>query len=327
MNSNLISVIIPVFNVEKYINQCLDSVINQTHKKIEVIVIDDGSTDKTPSICDEYAEKDSRITVIHKKNEGQAVARNIGIEMAQGEWLHLLDSDDWIESQMYETLLSIAEQHNCAIVSCGFRRVFPDVSVDNHPDDDTIHVLEQDDVIRDFLYNKYFNYELWNKLFKKELFSGISFVPGQLSEEVHIARLIYFKTPKIAHTTSVFHNYRVLRVGNTASSFKVARICLLDELEELIRDLTDRYKIHLVNYIHAVAAKYAYSLFYSAFITKQDKCILTSLSSTFYQHYKKIAGTQFDSLSFKLFNLSPILFVYILMLKLFILRVLKRPVL
>ena len=116
---DLISIIVPVYKVEKYIHRCVDSVINQTYKNIEIILVDDGSPDNCGRICDEYAAKDSRIKVIHKPNGGLSDARNCGIEAADGEWLMFIDSDDWIESNMAETLLNIAINNNVRMAVCG----------------------------------------------------------------------------------------------------------------------------------------------------------------------------------------------------------------
>ncbi len=116
-NNDLISVIIPVYNVEQYLNRCVDSVINQTYKNLEIILVDDGSTDNSGKICDEYALKDNRIMVVHKKNGGAGSARNAGLDIAKGEYIGFVDSDDYIEPDMYEFLYDLLLQ-NKADVSC-----------------------------------------------------------------------------------------------------------------------------------------------------------------------------------------------------------------
>ena len=113
-----ISVIIPVYNVEKYLYRCVDSVLGQTYYNIEVILIDDGSTDSSPEICDEYQKRDKRVKVIHKKNSGAASSRNIGLSNAKGDYIAFIDSDDYIELDMYENMMKINEEYNCDIVLC-----------------------------------------------------------------------------------------------------------------------------------------------------------------------------------------------------------------
>lgn len=120
---DLISVIVPVYNVEEYIEKCLDSIINQTYKNLQIIIVDDGSPDNSGKICDEYAKKDNRITVLHKENGGVSFARNIGLQNATGNWVTFVDSDDWIENDYIEQLLIIAKQDNADVVLCGYNRV------------------------------------------------------------------------------------------------------------------------------------------------------------------------------------------------------------
>ena len=111
----LISVIVPIYNVEKYLARCVDSIVNQTYKNLEIILVDDGSPDRCPQMCDDYAEKDSRIKVVHKKNGGLSDARNAGMAVATGEYISFIDSDDWIETSMFELLLNNIFQYDCEI--------------------------------------------------------------------------------------------------------------------------------------------------------------------------------------------------------------------
>ncbi|WP_278627387.1 glycosyltransferase [Thomasclavelia cocleata] len=116
--NDLISVIIPVYNVEKYLHRCVDSVINQTYSNLEIILVDDGSTDTSSQICDDYQKKDKRVKVIHKKNNGAATSRNIGLFNAKGDYIAFVDSDDYIELDMYENMMRINEKYDCDIVLC-----------------------------------------------------------------------------------------------------------------------------------------------------------------------------------------------------------------
>lgn len=115
-----VSVIVPIYNAEKYLNKCLESIIGQTYKNLEIILVDDGSPDNSPEICDDWAQKDSRIRVIHKKNGGVSSARNAGIDLAQGDYIGFVDADDWIEPNMYEVLINNAEKFSADKSSCGY---------------------------------------------------------------------------------------------------------------------------------------------------------------------------------------------------------------
>lgn len=119
----LVSVVVPVYNVEKYINKCIDSIINQTYKNLEIFLIDDGSTDNSGRICDECAEKDERINVIHKKNGGVSSARNFGIQEASGKWITFIDSDDWVEKNFCERLINEAKKNDADVALCAYNRV------------------------------------------------------------------------------------------------------------------------------------------------------------------------------------------------------------
>ena len=123
-NLELISVIIPVYNVEKYIRECLDSIVNQTYKNLQIILVDDGSTDNSGKICDEFAKKDSRITVVHQENQGAGAAKNTGLELIEGEYFSIIDSDDYIDLSMYEKMVSLMKQYDSVFVQCLFKQVY-----------------------------------------------------------------------------------------------------------------------------------------------------------------------------------------------------------
>ena len=115
-----VSIIVPVYNVEKYLDKCIESIVNQTYRNIEIILVDDGSPDKCPEICNEWAKKDDRIKVIHKENGGLSSARNAALEIAQGDYITFVDSDDWIENDMIQSMLTCAAKNDADIVCCGF---------------------------------------------------------------------------------------------------------------------------------------------------------------------------------------------------------------
>ena len=117
---NLISVIVPVYNVEKYLDKCINSLINQSYNNLEIILIDDGSTDNCGEICDKYALKDNRIKVIHKKNEGLSAARNLGISISKGDYIIFIDSDDWVDKEILLKLLNLIKKYNSDIAVCDY---------------------------------------------------------------------------------------------------------------------------------------------------------------------------------------------------------------
>lgn len=168
-----ISVIIPVYNSIGYLEKCLDSVLTQTYKNLEILCIDDGSTDKSGDICDQYAQQDNRILVIHQSNHGESHARNVGLSRASGDFITFIDCDDFIEDNMYENMINIALSKDVDIVACGYNMDYPDEIIkmtNKFPVDES--VLCRDKFLeyvyhRDF-YKNVTGY-IWNKLFKREV--------------------------------------------------------------------------------------------------------------------------------------------------------------
>lgn len=178
MNTPLISVIVPVYNVEKYLPRCIDSILNQTYKNLEIILVDDGSPDNCPAICDEYAQKDSRIKVIHKANGGVSSARNVGLDVATGEYIGFVDSDDWIEPDMYEFLFMRATDYNVDISRCASVWEYgkgrcEEILTDN--ENENMFLLDGEDLILDLVNGAWDEGVVWNKLYKKEIVKNVRF--------------------------------------------------------------------------------------------------------------------------------------------------------
>lgn len=170
----MISVIIPVYNTERYIKRCLDSLLSQNHKDFELILVDDGSTDQSGTICDEYASRDSRIKVFHKKNGGVSSARNTGLEKARGEWIAFVDSDDFVD----EDYLTIPEKYEvCDILQKGYRKVFESKKRVSPMVSRPKGIISNREDLDYFIVNHH-TYALWNKLFKSSLVKGCRFNNG-----------------------------------------------------------------------------------------------------------------------------------------------------
>lgn len=164
----LISVIIPAYNIEQYIERCLDSVRNQTYKNLEIIIINDGSTDQTGEILDRYKLKDSRIYVIHQKNQGVSAARNKGLEVAKGDYIGFVDGDDVIDFTMYETLVKLLEETEADIAHCGYQMVFRN-RIDYYYNTKKKKLQDNKEGLKDLLEGKIIEPALYNKLYRKEV--------------------------------------------------------------------------------------------------------------------------------------------------------------
>lgn len=183
----VISVIVPVYNVEKYLPKCLESIINQSYKSLEIILVDDGSTDNSGVICDEYAAKDKRIKVIHKTNGGLSDARNAGLDICTGDYIGFVDSDDWIAEDMYETLYSFAVKEDLDVAMCAAYEVYEDGTC-IIPTKKFLPLVTTDKnkIINEIFVNKAggVSVAVWSKLFSKKKFGDIRFKKGKISEDV-----------------------------------------------------------------------------------------------------------------------------------------------
>lgn len=229
---DLISVIVPIYNVEKYLEECVQSIINQSYKNIEIILVDDGSPDNCPKICDNFASKDNRIKVIHKKNEGLSAARNDGTKEAKGKYICFIDSDDYIAEDYLEYLYkNIIE--NDADISEGYLLDFFDGEKPELKNEEIkIKILNSKDAILDLYKPEGCNVVAVNKLYKKELFKNVEYPVGKLHEDVFTTYKVYFEAKKIVQSTKKIYFYRQ-RPGSITTTFNIKRLVVLDAFKEI----------------------------------------------------------------------------------------------
>ena len=247
----LISLIIPVYKVEKYLEKCIQSVINQTYENLQIILVDDGSPDNCGKICDEYAKKDHRIEVIHKSNGGLSDARNKGLEIAKGEYIGFVDSDDYIEADMYEVLYNLLKQYNADVSICNFYTVSQGkISIKNA--DNGINEYNRIEILKEILLDKNIQSYAWNKLYKKELFDEIKYPIGKKYEDIGTTFYLLEKCNKIV-VTGKSEYYYINRqdsiVNNVTESTITDYIELImqryDYIEENIKELSSYNKDYL----------------------------------------------------------------------------------
>lgn len=238
MKQPLISVIIPVYGVEKYIAQCLDSIINQTYKNLEVIVVNDGTKDRSAEIAKEYAAKDSRIKVYDFKNGGLSVARNRGLEIATGEYISYLDSDDWLDTKMYETLLETAMKNEADMVKCGIietngaseeKITFSDVKIINN---------EQHKAFENYFKGILWTLA-WNGLYKKELAKKVKFPDNVVHEDNYSSGMFLYLAKKVIAMPFCLNYYRVNDAGISKGGVKKP----LDKILAIIKLKQDLLKL------------------------------------------------------------------------------------
>ena len=193
----LISVIVPVYNVEQYLDKCLDSIINQTYTNLEILLIDDGSPDNCPRKCDEWAEKDSRIRVIHKENGGLSSARNTGLDNCTGKYVGFIDSDDWIDLNFFQTLYDNLEKEDADISVVGVWKVYED-GMKSQTEKFSKKVFIGNEALHNFLYFKNnLAGGVTDKIFKIELFDGVRFPLGLIAEDRYVHAVIYSRVKKL----------------------------------------------------------------------------------------------------------------------------------
>lgn len=208
----MISIIIPVYNVEAYLRQCLDSVLAQTLKDIEVIVVDDGSTDNSPAICDEYAARDIRVRVLHQPNSGRSAARNAGIKMARGEYVGFVDSDDWIDPQMYEYMFEKITRTQSDIAICGYFYEYTYGSKVKEPVPPPA-VYQRSDVLRMLIEDRLIQSLSCDKLFRREILED-PYPEGRSYYEDSVVMLRWFsRAERFAIDATPFYHYRMRRSG------------------------------------------------------------------------------------------------------------------
>lgn len=207
-NSNpLVSIIIPIYNVENYLEQCIISVVHQTYKNLEIILVNDGSSDNSGKICDDFALMDKRIKVIHKMNGGLSSARNAGIDIAKGEYLGFVDSDDTIEPFMYEKLMTAIKRDGTDLAVCAINYVFENGKKLTKTNLGKDTIFDFYDAIIEMNSHRIFDMGAWSKLYHKKLFSNLRFPLGKLSEDYYIMYKIFDCAQKVSYVSTPCYNY------------------------------------------------------------------------------------------------------------------------
>lgn len=241
MGEKLISIIVPIYNVEEYLKRSIEYIINQTYKKLEIILVDDGSTDKSGEICDTYAKLDSRIKVIHKENGGQASAINVALNCAKGEYIGFSDPDDYINKNFYKNLYELAEKYNTDITECSMIKVKEEADKEKvyleefDINDEDIEVFDSIGGLRKLFGADFAEYletiVKVNKIYKKEIFDNIRFSEVRIYEEWGTMYKLYCNTNKNLKLHKVQYVY-VQRHNSTLSRpFSEERLLMLDGIE------------------------------------------------------------------------------------------------
>lgn len=234
---NKISVIIPIYNSEKGLRKCLDSVINQTYENLEIILINDGSKDRSRNICEEYKQKDNRIILINQENSGPAKTRNCGLKLATGEYIAFIDSDDYIDEKMFEKLIFRIIDDNSDIAICKHVEVINNAVIHMNYKNLSPTILNED-IIKLFLKGNTINAYLWNKLYRKELFKNLEFNDIKMLEDLDIMYKLLRKSQKISFVNEELYYYKC---DNDSSLSKRCSIQMINDycyaIDEMYKEL------------------------------------------------------------------------------------------
>lgn len=289
--NDCISVIVPVYKVEKYLKRCIDSIISQTYKNLEIILVDDGSPDNCGKICDEYAKKDDRIKVIHQTNSGLSMARNAGLDIAQGEFIGFVDSDDYIHPQMYEIFYRSITKNNADMVFSNYKQSEIDYFEHNLIKEYNEKIYEKTDIVDMCCTDKSRIMVAWNKLYRKRIFNEIRYTPEVACEDAYILIDILGECQKISYIDEELYYYSIERedsIMREKYNFKM----LKDELKAY-KKMIDFFEDNSISNLYI-----DYNWVYFKYITKirehyykikkhfsNRKDVLYKLSSEYLQRY------------------------------------------
>lgn len=259
---NLISVIVPIYDVEKYLPNCIDSIIGQHGVNLELILVDDGSPDRCPEICDEYEKSDSRIRVVHQENRGLSSARNRGIEMATGNYLFFVDSDDWLLPGALEMMLNRSLEQNSDIVCCGItaydeetgqeEMIFKQIDMELTPDEALRELVLSVNTVRNFA---------WNKLYRAFRFNSLRFPEGRYSEDLFVMHELIGAAEHISYIGKALYCYRIHSKSFLHGRLRKESLDILWAYESRIKYLRDRELEYLANESSLDYVLSAYNLF------------------------------------------------------------------
>lgn len=293
-----ITVVVPVYNISNYLERCIESIIKQTYKKLEIILVDDGSTDNSGLICDKYTKKSKRVKVIHKKHGGLSDARNTGIDMATGEYITFVDGDDYIASDMIEFLYESLEQNDADISTCLFQSFYDEETILDI-DDNTEYVCLNSEALEKMLYQNECTTSAWGKLYKTSLFDDIKYPKGKICEDLDTAYLLFSKANKVVINTAEKYFYSQREDSIINYDFNPKRI---DALEFAKKETDYIIKNHLEIFKSAMNREFMEAIFILADMNnlKNNKKYIHIISNTIKATRKIVL---FDSKSRKLYRL------------------------
>lgn len=308
MKKGLLSIIVPVYNVEKYLRPCIESILNQEYSSFELFLIDDGSKDASATICDEYAKQDDRIHVIHKSNGGVGSARNLGLDNCKGEYITFVDSDDIVAPNIFTESIHIIDTYNSDMVSFGFDEFGDANDIDNNcrMSVDKPEILSEEQAFENL---DRLRIRAWNKVFKRSIIGDLRFKIGQIYEDVYFITNAVKRCSCVALINVPLYHYRLIREGNTNSSFNPGRLVIFDEFNSVLQYLDQKEYINAANRFTMYALNFYIRLYEEAVLHSVDKTIQKRIIDNFKVLWKRTGINK--TVKQKLFYVMPKGFYYL----------------
>ena len=304
----MISIVVPIYKVENYLRRCIDSLIHQDYPDIEIILVDDGSPDNCGTICDEYAQKDPRIKVIHQQNGGLSAARNAGIDIAQGDYLMFVDSDDWVEKNYCSFALQKAKTTNSDIVVFGYNDVYENRTVKKSIIENDEKKYSSEEALKELHGGKILSFA-WNKIYKADLFkTGIRYPKGRLFEDIGTTYLLFHQANAVYLASGATYNYQKREDSILGKKMKAKDAIDWFDLE------MERFQFMRQNYPDIVEELWKYYGQRVLFLCKvlsnfpNQKEKLREMESFLITHQQQIKKTKVKDKELNLLYVSPFLF-------------------
>lgn len=264
MNSNkLVSIIVPIYNVEKYLEKCVCSILNQDYNNLEVILVNDGSTDKSLEICERLQKKDNRIKIINQKNLGVSAARNNGFYYSKGDYICFIDSDDIIEIDMVSTLVKLLQENECEVANCNIHIIEKDKTERNFYTNKNIKIYNSSELKKYFLLGKV-SHACWDKMYKREVLEKVNFVLNSTSEDRYFCWQLYKTINKMVVTSKVGYHY--IRKNENSITSRPLSLKNISRIEEALNvkndvllhypELYDEWEYYYLNGLDNLASKF-----------------------------------------------------------------------
>lgn len=282
----LISIIIPVYNMELYLDQCLNSIVNQTYSELEIILVNDGSTDNSLNIMKKYALEDKRFIIINQDNSGLSAARNIGIDSSHGEYVGFVDSDDWVESDMFECLLKALLENGADISCCGRYIVKDNYSVKSFYLSKPYVFKNHEEAHKELLKESIIDSAMWDKLFKRELFNDIQMPVGEIYEDIAIIYKLFFKADKIVHIGQSEYYYRKRNNSITSLSLSQKNMVLINRSQAIFQ-FTEEHFPSVIPFAEAYYYKCIKSLKAKLMLCKSNGLVDTNITTNIENLFKE----------------------------------------